>query len=86
MIIFYEVQAEMADIRDIHVQSRAALCWQRIPTETSGRAVRESDWMLLGSALVSAQDVCPLLFAPSNYPVIEDRIFLVKGINNLPLC
>ncbi len=42
----------MADIRDIHVSSCAALsgCWQRIPTETTGRAVRESDRMLLGSA------------------------------------
>ncbi len=28
----------------------AVLCWQRIPTETSGCCVRESHWMLLGSA------------------------------------
>ena len=26
------------------------MCWRRIPTERSGRSVRESDWMLLVSA------------------------------------
>ncbi len=30
--------------------SGAALCWRRIPTETSDRSVRERDCMLLGSA------------------------------------
>ena len=33
-----------------HVPSGAALCWRRSPTETSDRAVRERDRMLLGSA------------------------------------
>ncbi len=64
VIVCYEVKAEMAasDIRDIHVPSGAALCWRRnqtetsersedtLITETSERAVRERDRMLLGSA------------------------------------
>ena len=45
-----QVSAEMADIKDIHVPSGAVLCWRRIPTETSGRSVRESDQTLLGRA------------------------------------
>ncbi len=54
----------MADIRDIHVPSGAALCLRRSPTETSDRAVRERDRMLLGSARVSAWDVGPLPVVP----------------------
>ncbi len=34
----------------IHVIGGALLCWPRIPTETSGHCVRESEWMLPWSA------------------------------------
>ncbi len=34
----------------IHSPRGAVLCWRIIPAETSGRCLRESDWMLLGSA------------------------------------
>jgi hypothetical protein len=48
VIRFHEVYAYFLWSKS-HVPSGAALCWRRSPTETSDRAVRERDRLLVGS-------------------------------------